>query len=146
MDALYTATSEFQKLSQGRMLEIDWSNTKPFYTNMAKDIATQKKRIGGDFVIAHAVTSRDMRDHIRHTLGGCIFITLTLTKETQMKRIRARHGDDEGAMAFMGNLYQLYEGPGDGEKNVYNINITEDMTQDDIMNKALEILYHISDE
>ena len=146
MDAIQTARMEFLKISKGRMSEIDWNKTKPCYTNMAKYIETQKKRIGGDFVIAHAVTSWDMRDHIRLTLGDCIFITLTLTKETQMKRIRARHGDDEGAMVFMGNLYQLYEGPGDGEKNVYNINITEDMTQDDIMNKALEILYLISDE
>ena len=57
-----------------------------------------------------------------------------------MKRIRARHGDDEGAMVFMGNLYQLYEGPGDGEKNTYNVKITEDMTKKDVLDKVLEII------
>ena len=139
--------SEFQKLSQGRMAEIDWNKTKPFYTNMAKDIEIQKKRIGGDFVIAHAITSHDMRDHIRQTLPDCIFITLTLTKETQRKRIIARHGKKEGAMMEMlRNIYPFYEGPGDGEKNVYNINITEDMTPDDVLSKALEIFDSISDK
>ena len=113
---------------------------------MAKDIETQRKRIGGDFAIAQAVTSRDMRDHIKLTLKDCIFITLTLTKETQRKRIIARHGENEGAMEFLGNIYQFYEGPGDNEKNVYNINITENMTPDDVMNKALEILDNISNK
>ena len=106
VDTAVTAMSEFEKLSQGRMSEIDWSKTKPFYTNMAKDIETQKKRIGGNFVIAQAVTFRDMRDHVKLTLPDCIFITLTLTKETQRKRIIARHGENEGAMMeMMRNLY-----------------------------------------
>ena len=138
--------SEFQKLSQGRMAEIDWNKTKSFYTNMAKDIETQKKRIGGDFVIAHAITSRDMRDHIRQTLPDCIFITLTLTKETQRKRIRARHGDNPVAMERFGNMYQFFEGPGKDEENIYNIDVTEDMTPNDVMKKALEILGNISDK
>merc|ERR1712183_817564 len=110
---------------------------------MAKLIKTQKKRIGGDFAVAQAITSRYMRDHIRLTLPDCIFITLTLTKETQVKRVKARHGDSEGATEFLGAMYKYYEGPGEGEKNVHNINITEDMTKDDVMNKVLEILDHV---
>ena len=112
---------------------------------MAKLIQSQKKRIGGDFVIAQAVTSRDIRDHIRLTLPDCIFITLTLTKETSIERLKTRHG--EGAIAeLLENMYKCYEGPGEGEKNTYNINITEDMTKDDVTIKALEILDHISKE
>ena len=108
---------------------------------MSKDIDTQRKRIGGDFVIANAVTSREMRDHIRITLPDCVFITLTLTKENQLKRVTARHGEQGGDMLEMFNaMFKFYEGPGDGEKNTYNIDISENMTPNDVMNKVLEIL------
>ena len=41
---------------------MNWEKTKPFYGNMAKDIGYQKKRIGGNLIVAQAVTSRDMRN------------------------------------------------------------------------------------
>ena len=132
---------EFEKISQGRLDEINFDECKPFYANIAKDVATQKKRIGGNFAIAQAVTSRDIRDHIRITLPDCIFITLTLTKENQTKRVRARHGEDCGPIIQMfEKIFKFYEGPGEGEKNIYNIDINEDMTPDDVMNEVLEIL------
>ena len=77
------AMDEFEKLSGGQWDDIDWEKMKPFYANMSKDIDVQRKRIGGNFAIAQAVTSREFRDHIRLTLPDCIFITLTLTKENQ---------------------------------------------------------------
>ena len=41
---------------------MNWETTKPFYGNVAKDVGYQKKRIGGNFVVAQAITSRDMRN------------------------------------------------------------------------------------
>ena len=142
MEAIKTTIGEFEKISLGRLDEIDWEAMKPFYTNMSKDIDTQRKRIGGDFAIAQAVTSRDMRDHIRINLPDCVFITLTLTKENQLKRVKARHGEEAGEDMFemFNAMFKFYEGPGDGEKNTYNIDISEDMTPNDVMNKVLEIL------
>ena len=50
-----------QKISTGNIDDIDWSKAKPFLKNMAKDILLQKNRIGGDFAVAHAVMTREMR-------------------------------------------------------------------------------------
>ena len=44
----------FKKLTEGKQDEINWGSLMPFYANMAQDVATQKKRIGGDFVLACA--------------------------------------------------------------------------------------------
>ena len=74
-----------KKFSSGNVDDVDWSKMMPFMTNIAKDIKVQKERIGGDFVVAQAVTSRDMRDHIRKTLPDCTFITLSMTHETQVR-------------------------------------------------------------
>ena len=58
--------AEIQKMSTGRFDDIDWDKAKPFIANMAKDILVQKQRLGGDFAVAHAITSRNMRDHVRY--------------------------------------------------------------------------------
>ena len=135
------AEGEFEKMTQGNMEEMDWEKTKPYFTNISKDIDTQKKRIGGNFAIAMDVHSREMRDHIRLTLPYCIFITLTVTKENQKKRILARHGEDCSDMIEMFIKFtEIFEGPGDGEENTYNVDITENMTPNDVMNQVLEIL------
>ena len=110
---------------------------------LAKYVLTQKNRIGGDFVVAQAVFSQDMRDHIRTILPDCIFITLSVTQETQEKRIKERHGDSDSAEGILGALkkmYKLYEGPGIGEKNTYNVDITEEMSPKDVLDKVIEIL------
>ena len=81
------------------------------------------------------------RDHIRGILPDVIFITLTLTKENQLKRVKKRHGEDCGAiLELLNKFYEFFEGPGDGEKNTYNIDIDENMTPKDVMNKVLELL------
>ena len=77
-----------KKVSTGNMDDVNWDKLKPFMANIAKDIKVQKQRIGGDFIVAQAVTSRDMRDHIRKTLPDCIFITLSMTRETQVRKCR----------------------------------------------------------
>ena len=122
--------------------EADWEKLKPFYTNMAKDVVEQKKRIGGNFSIAQAVTSREMRDHIRLTIPECIFITLTMTQESQIKRIKARHGEDlsEGLLDMMSGIHKLYELPGENEPNTFNVDITESMNRKDVLKKVLDIL------
>ena len=122
--------------------EVDWEKIKPFYTSMAKDVAAQKKRIGGNFSIAEAVPSRAFRDHIRQTIPDCIFITLTIAKKAQMKRLKARHGDDMsgGMLEVLSNSHELYELPGKNEPNTFNVNITDDMKPQDVMRKVLEIL------
>ena len=37
-------------------------------------------------------------------------------------------------------LNKFYERPGDGEKNTYNVDITEEMTKKDVLDTVLEIL------
>ena len=110
---------------------------------MAKDIEIQRKRLGGNFVVARAIGSKKERNHIRSMLPDCIFIILSMTKESQMKRLLSRHGEDEsgkGVVKFLNDIHKYFEPPEESEENTYNIDITEDMTPRDVMNIALEIL------
>ena len=52
-----------------------------FFGLIANHVKSQKARIGGNFVIAHAVPYKAIREHIRTILPEVTFIVLTLTKE-----------------------------------------------------------------
>ena len=82
IDKMNEAKSQFKKLKEQG--EIDLKG----FSIIAKDVDVQKKRIGGNFAIAHAVNNEEMRECIRQIVPDVIFITLTLTKESQRKRIQ----------------------------------------------------------
>ena len=138
-----SAQDEYKKMGGGNVDDIDWNNVKPFMELISKDILAQKKHMGGNFAVALAVTSQDMRDLIRSIIPDCIFITLTLTEETQAKRVKERHEDGpetEAISEVLTKMYKLYEGPGEGEKNTYNVDINMEMSPKDVLDKVLEVL------
>merc|ERR1719322_1620185 len=102
---------------------------KPLYKAMSDDISRQRKRLGGDFAVAHAIAKRVSRDYVRELLDNqVIFIVLNLTKECQRKRVKARHGEDN--MTHMEDMFKLYEPGEQDEPDTYNVHIDEDETPD----------------
>ena len=111
--------------------------------SQAKYIEIQKKRIGGDFVVAKAIGSKKERDQIRKVFPECIFVMLTITKEFQKKRLLARHGEDkegEGVVNMLTDFYKYFEPPEEDEENTVSIDITEDMAPKDVMKLVLKML------
>ena len=129
-------------MSGGKIDQIDWEKFKPFFSLISKNIGIQKARVGGDFAIAQAVQSRDQREHIRKTLPDVVFIVMSLTRENQKKRLKDRHGDsaDTKMGEMLEKMFDLYEKPGDSEENTYNVDITEDMTTKDVLDKVLKVI------
>ena len=141
IDGINTVKGEFQKMMQGKFKDIDMNEAKPFFSMIAKHVAIQKKRIGGNFVVAHAVNSREIRNHIRQIIPNVIFVTLTLTRGTQMERIQARHGEQsEAAIKMLTGLYDIYELPGENEKNTFNVDINEEMAPADVVKNVQNII------
>ena len=81
---------EFQKMLMRAPYDVD--KTLPYYRSLAKDIVKHKNRLGGNFVIAQAVSKRNQRDCMKEIFGSQgIFVLLQLSKETNAKRIEGRH-------------------------------------------------------
>ena len=126
----------YQQIENGEKMTADEMNEKmsPMFHEMALDVCKQRKRLGGDWAIAQAVFSRTQRDQLRKIIGpDLIFMVLNLTKECQSKRLENRHasdGDEVGAQMadMMKRFYDLYEPAGDDEENAFNIDITEEMS------------------
>ena len=53
----------FMEILNGK--ELDLEVAKEFYSCMCDNILSERKRIGGDWVIAHIAFTRNLRDHIR---------------------------------------------------------------------------------
>ena len=90
--------------------EYDKAALAAYYTAMAEDIKTQKKRIGGDWAVAHVVIKKEHREVIRRVLGPQLHIVnLVMSTEDRRKRILDRHMGDEGIGDVMdvrpGNSY-----------------------------------------
>ena len=137
IDTVATAMLDFMALIEGK--EYDFDQLGKFYSLMANDIAREQKRIGGDFAVAHAVPTRKVRDHIRKELGSnLIFVVLHMSKEDQLARIKNRHGDEQMFIDMLSNSYKVFEPATEDEPNAIAVDITKDMSRDDVVNKIIQ--------
>ena len=140
LDVVNTCLDEFIAMMDGK--DYNKERLECYYSSMCKDIVAQRKRIGGDWVVAQAVPSRVLRDHIKGELGpDLIFIVLQMAKEDQVKRIEARHGKGDtgsNAVEMLTKIYDMYEAVHDDEENAISIVVTEEMSRDDVAEKICE--------
>ena len=116
---------------------------QPMFDLMAKDIIHQRKRLGGNMVIAQAINSQKQRERMRKLIGpDLVFIVLGMSRECQKKRIMGRHGEDfpETFLNIMIKMAEIYEPAGAEEENAFNVVITEDDSRDDVLQKIMDIL------
>lgn len=139
IEAIKEAKPVTESHCQGVTEGLDWSITRNYYNWVAKLMLKQRKRIGGDFVIALAIHSKEIRDYIREIIPDCKFFKLTLSEENTKKRILSRHGDSgQEIMDFLVSLHKTYDVPGEDEENSFNIEVDENTTVQDVAEKVLE--------
>merc|ERR1712106_898928 len=106
---------------------------EPFYSSMCENIIQERKRIGGDWVVAQAVPSRKMRDLIKSKLGAKLqFMVLNLDRDYQLERLepRTEKFGKEIAKAWVNMKYEPAE---DEEENTFALKITREVSLDDVV-------------
>ena len=104
---------------------------------------SQKQRIGGKWVICQAVFRRRHREAIRRVIGkDLIMINLKLDTKYQKPRLEKRHGKNLGApfMNYLLNMSKHMQEISDQEENTFEITVTEEMTEEDVLDKVLKII------
>ena len=108
---------------------------------MCKDIMAERKRVGGNWAIAQAVPTRELRDVIRKELGPQLeFVILSLTQDAQKERIKKRHGDDEsqqGFVDFLVGMLDKFEPAMSDEPRAIEISIRPEMAPEDVIAQIL---------
>lgn len=142
LDKVNNGTKDLLACIEGN--DYDIKNVEEFYSAMCADISKERKRMGGDWVIAQAVPFRSLRDMMKKQLGpDCLFVVLNMSKEDQEKRIKMRHGEDENAEKFNEMLmkaFNLYEPAADDEENAINVLVSNGMTREEVAQKILNLI------
>ena len=98
-------------------------------------------------VIAQSIFSRQQRQWIKDSLGyNVIFITLSISAELQIDRIKSRHGTvvtDEYIDSLL-KFGQLCEKAGENEENTFDITVTENVSIEDFANKIVSLVNGIA--
>ena len=103
------------------------------YSLVCENILRERKRVGGDWVVAQAVPSRKLRDLIKEKLGPqLMLVVLNLDKELQLERLKPRLETfgEELNEAF---VKMKVEPVGDDEQNIVDLKITRDLQIDDVV-------------
>ena len=109
----------------------------------AQEIKKQKDRIGGDWAIAFALFNRTQREAVRKVFGpNLIFVVLSMSKECTFKRMAMRHGEEhmKDMEKVIDSFINMYRKADDDEEGAINVCITEDMSQDDVVQEVLEAI------
>ena len=142
IDIIAEGTLHF--LSMGEQNGYNYEKLCEFYSAVAEDLGKEYKRIGGDFVAAQVVPTRELRDYVRKILGEkLIFVGLHMSKEDQIKRVKVRHGEGTTADSIaemFSKIYSVYEPVAEDEPNAINVNVTYDMSKDDVLKEIIRLL------
>ena len=112
----------------------------------AEDIKKHKARIGGDWAVAFAVSSREQRDFLRKIFGTSLyFVVLNITQECNMKRLKKRHGEEntKEMSKMFDKILEKFKPADDDEERAFNITISEDMTPEDVLKKVESAIQNI---
>ena len=110
----------------------------PIYKLMAENIKVEKARIGGHWIISHAVASKTLRNEIRKILGpDLVFVILDLDEETMKKRLKSRYGANSSLYNTILNVSKMYELSDGGTKNSIEIQVSDSMGPADVANEIL---------
>jgi len=129
----------FEQLMSGE--DYDTETAKEYYEGMCEDIRKERERIGGDWAIAAVTFSRELRDLIRSKLGpDLVFVILTMDLEDVKKRVMKRHDGHEGAVEMLTAINKMCERAGEDEENAVNVEVTNEMSEEDVVKKILELV------
>ena len=140
VDAINNGIKDFMAMVRGESYRKE--SVENFYSGLCKDIKKERKRLGGNWAVAQAVPLRSLRDHIKKELDNdVIFVVLNMSREDQMKRVKQRHGEgQESINDWLIKIYDLFEPLAEGEENAIGVDVTSEMTREDVVQKILEKL------
>ena len=116
-----------------------------YYQVLAGDIKEEKKRIGGDWAIAHVLLTRELRNSMREWLGqDLIIVILTMSSEDRRERILLRHEGSTEAADMMDFFEKIMEPIGEDEPNTIEVKVNSAMTREEVVAKISEEGRHLT--
>ena len=104
---------------------------------LCEDISSQRRRVGGDWVVAYAMAKRSDRDIFREVLGeDLIFVVLDISFDLVKERLSGR-GEGEEHLA---NIHYKYEPAQSDEPRTVAFEIVKEATREENAQGVLELI------
>ena len=114
---------------------------------MAGDISRERKRVGGDWAVAHVLLTRELRDRMRGWLGQeLIIVVLTMSSADRRERILQRHEGSTEAADMMDTFERLMEPVGEDEPNTIEVKVKSSMTREMVVAIIEEEIKQLEDK
>ena len=134
-------------------LTTDRSPTFHYFRLKAEDIKKERERVGGNFIVADAISERCNRDVIREVLDDAIFVVLDIPDDLLKERLKNREIDRNlGCLTWLQSMARLqgmvedshkFEAAQIDEPRTVAFRITKESTEEqnaeailDLINKA----------
>ena len=88
----------------------------------------------------HSSSSEGFGSPCREVCPDIVFIVLNMTEGCRRVRLKGRHNSDGELPDNLSKLFQEFEPAGGGEENAHNVEVSEDMTREQVLDKVLEII------
>ena len=126
--------------------EPDEASSLAYYGELAKNVKHEWQRIGGEnWVVGQAVSTRKCRDLIKHIIPECIFVSLRVSPEVQLRRLERRMGhlqedQKKGIMSLMVKTINTFEPVGQDEDRAADVFISSDLSENEVLDKILKAI------
>ena len=141
-ELLQSVRSIWADLMSGK--EYDKELFNKFYQEMAGDISRDKKRIGGNWAIAHVLLTREIRERMRRWLGeDLVIVILTMSSLDRRERILQRHQGSTEAADIMDTFEKMMEPLGEDEPNTIEVKVTASMTREEVVEMISRDIEHL---
>jgi len=122
----------------GDFSKVERTNVDAFLNALADDINNERRRVGGDWIIAYAIPDILSRNILKNLLGdNMVFVIMELSPELQRKRLSDRTPNESEMVDQLASIYKIYEPAGMDELQAIGFNVEED---DGVAENSLKIL------
>jgi len=132
----------------GDYSNVDRDVVDAFIKGMADDITKERRRLGGDWIVAFAVPDLMSRDLLRQLLGeDLVFVVLQLSPELQKERLADRSADEGEINDLLASIYEIYEPAKGDEERVIGFDQKAESSIEQNSQEVLQLInqYYSSD-
>ena len=119
----------------------DRQPTDYFYRLMASDINTERRRIGGDWVVSFALADRHDRDIFREVLGAdIIFVVLDISFDLVKKRLHGREFWKDTDLERLSPAHQIFKPAESDEPNTIGFEVLDEATKEENAQRICDLI------
>ena len=134
VDAITKGNEAFNAMRRGQNYKFE--DVIRRFDAQCANIANERRRIGGDWVIASGIYDKELRNRVVKNLGPDIVIVgLEIDREEQRRRLEKRHGDNGGYhwwRNFDHWVYNLFKPIEATENNAIKIDVSGNTSREEI--------------